>query len=373
MRQQHLPLSPHPSHLHFPPATISPCADCPLPSPVFKYIGSPRSYSYLAKVLLPIYDKLWYTLPFLVTSLHVFISPYTKVEETPALHAVHDILAHGISSNALQHYDHIVYPGPVARSMIPNLLLAAFTYPLSLVMGVRQGLPLQVLIRLVQTVFFSAGLAHLSSSISRYYRSQLTSRLFLILSTTQFHIPYYAGRTLPNFMALPFALFGISLIIRPSKHSSKPRLGLTIISLTGTIARMEIAPISLALALTLIWQRRLSVFQALSGGVYGGIIGIAMTSIIDVKFLSPNSYACDWWPELSSALFNIMHGKSKDWGVMPWWYYLSALSKLCLASIPLALLGCCISLRQNERDREMLKVRCVSLTVFPLMKGQASC
>nr|KIR87996.1 alpha-1,6-mannosyltransferase [Cryptococcus tetragattii IND107] len=119
---------------------------------------------------------------------------------------------------------------------------------------------------------------------------------------------------------------------------------------------MEIAPIALALALTLIWQRRLSVFQALSGGVYGGIIGIAMTSVIDVKFLSPNSYACDWWPELSSALFNIMHGKSKDWGVMPWWYYLSALSKLCLASIPLALLGCCISLRRNELDREMLKV-----------------
>lgn len=29
--------------------------------------------------------------------------------------------------------------------MIPNLLLAAFTYPLSLVTEVRQGLPLQVL------------------------------------------------------------------------------------------------------------------------------------------------------------------------------------------------------------------------------------
>lgn len=29
--------------------------------------------------------------------------------------------------------------------MIPNLLLTAFTYPLSLVTGVRQGLPLQVL------------------------------------------------------------------------------------------------------------------------------------------------------------------------------------------------------------------------------------
>lgn len=86
--------------------------------------------------------------------------------------------------------------------MIPNLLLAAFTYPLSLVTGIRQGLPLQVLIRLVQSFFFSASLVHLSNSISRYYQSQLTSQLFLILSLTQFHIPYYAGRTLPNFTAL---------------------------------------------------------------------------------------------------------------------------------------------------------------------------
>lgn len=106
--------------------------------------------------------------------------------------------------------------------MIPNLLLAAFTYPLSLVTGIRQGLPLQVLskpflltasgsgfinvaVRLVQSFFFSASLVHLSNSISRYYQSQLTSQLFLILSLTQFHIPYYAGRTLPNFTALPFS------------------------------------------------------------------------------------------------------------------------------------------------------------------------
>ena len=26
----------------------------------------------------------------------------------------------------------------------------------------------------------------------------------MLLSMTQFHIPYYAGRTLPNFMALPW-------------------------------------------------------------------------------------------------------------------------------------------------------------------------
>jgi hypothetical protein len=45
----------------------------------------------------------WLVLPFAVTFYHVFFSPYTKVEETPALHAVHDILTHGISREALDN------------------------------------------------------------------------------------------------------------------------------------------------------------------------------------------------------------------------------------------------------------------------------
>lgn len=45
---------------------------------------------------------LWYLLPFVVTTAHVLYAPYTKVEETPALHAVHDILAYGVTPSALQ-------------------------------------------------------------------------------------------------------------------------------------------------------------------------------------------------------------------------------------------------------------------------------
>lgn len=102
MRQLHLPLSPHSSQLHVLPATVSSSTDSPFSSPVFKHIRPSRPYSFPEKSPLQIYDKLWYILPFLMTSLHVVVSPYTKVEETPALHAVHDILAHGIGLDALQ-------------------------------------------------------------------------------------------------------------------------------------------------------------------------------------------------------------------------------------------------------------------------------
>jgi len=36
-----------------------------------------------------------------VTYAHVFLSPYTKVEESFTLHAVHDVLAHGHQPNQL--------------------------------------------------------------------------------------------------------------------------------------------------------------------------------------------------------------------------------------------------------------------------------
>jgi len=66
--------------------------------------------------------------------LHLFVSPYTKVEESFNIQAIHDILIHGIpSENADQffsaNYDHFSFPGSVPRTFVGALLLSGLSRP----------------------------------------------------------------------------------------------------------------------------------------------------------------------------------------------------------------------------------------------------
>jgi alpha-1,6-mannosyltransferase len=66
--------------------------------------------------------------------LHLLVSPYTKVEESFNIQAIHDILVHGIpTSNADQfltaNYDHVSFPGAVPRTFAGALLLTGLSRP----------------------------------------------------------------------------------------------------------------------------------------------------------------------------------------------------------------------------------------------------
>jgi alpha-1,6-mannosyltransferase len=67
--------------------------------------------------------------------LHLRIAPYTKVEESFNVQAVHDILTYGIpwsnvSEQFSNQYDHMTFPGAVPRTFIGALALAGLSKPL---------------------------------------------------------------------------------------------------------------------------------------------------------------------------------------------------------------------------------------------------
>lgn len=67
--------------------------------------------------------------------LHLFIAPFTKVEESFHVQAAHDLIAHGLPNgwNDLSlnrtHYDHFAFPGAVPRSALGAVALALLSKP----------------------------------------------------------------------------------------------------------------------------------------------------------------------------------------------------------------------------------------------------
>ncbi|KAK8865936.1 hypothetical protein IAR55_001085 [Kwoniella newhampshirensis] len=299
-------------------------------------------------------------LPFIVTFTHVLLSPYTKVEESFTLHAAHDVLAYGFGRDTLSGWDHITFPGAVPRSFLPPIILGLLSYPfsaLAVALGiVKTKIGVQILVRLTLASIFSHAFNHLAKTLRTRYGSCVRI-WFTLLSLTSFHIPYYAGRTLPNFMALPGVFWSISLILR-SKSSSSPetvtikrsRTAIVLLTALVTIVRLELALFLLPIALSLVVSGRISVRQAVTWGMLGGFGSLAISSPIDLTLWRPTiphpslptftSPAQLLWPELSALHFNLVQGQADNWGVMSWHYYFTnSLPKLLMGSAPLIVAG----------------------------------
>lgn len=87
----------------------------------------------------------------LLILLHLSVSPYTKVEESFNIQATHDVLTHGIpignsESQWRAHFDHLTFTGPVPRTFLGPLALAAISWlPSRLIDGADEGLYRQIL------------------------------------------------------------------------------------------------------------------------------------------------------------------------------------------------------------------------------------
>jgi alpha-1,6-mannosyltransferase len=150
-----------------------------------------------------------------VIFLHLFIAPYTKVEESFPLQATHDLLTYGVplpfSKNAsaiLNSYDHTSFPGAVPRTFVGAAVLAAVCKPIIALIDLSNGsdnfADPQLVVRGVLGLFNAFALLRFGNGVDKAFGNGV-SRWYKIMLVGQFHVLFYASRTLPNMFA-----FGLS-------------------------------------------------------------------------------------------------------------------------------------------------------------------
>ncbi|KAI5480832.1 alpha-1,6-mannosyltransferase, glycosyltransferase family 22 protein [Pseudohyphozyma bogoriensis] len=295
----------------------------------------------------------------------VFITPFTKVEESFTLHAVHDILTHGTSPAGLSLYDHQTFPGALPRSFIPSLILSAFAYPLAFLNSrfpfLTSLLSIQLLIRTTLALLTSFSLLFLARRAKSAFNKPIAN-LFLVFTFTQFHVLYYASRTLPNMLAFPFVQIALGLLIHPStqrttftrKDPDTDRVekkdgslvsvlyAFGILTFVATVMRFEVVGFIIPLGLDALARKTVTFWGLAQLGVAVGVVSLGASILVDSYFWGTNV-----WPEGYSVLFNVVQGHSASWGVSPFYHYFLNLPRL-LPTLPLALFACLIDRRARR-------------------------
>lgn len=214
----------------------------------------------------------------------------------------------------------------------------------------ESSVDVQIMVRIVLAGVFAFACANLTYTLMRRFGAS-TAVWFAIWTLAQFHIPYYAGRTLPNFMALPWFLLGISFILLQEEF-----WGILFITAAATVQRLEIAAFVVPTALQLVITKRMSLRSALLAGAIGGFGSLLFAAPLDYWLWAPTlphhqlpgfTAKHTLWPEFSAMLYNIVDGKASDWGVMPRHFYVVALGKSLAGALPLALFGLLWAAFQN--------------------------
>ncbi|RKF63360.1 Dol-P-Man:Man-PP-Dol alpha-1,6-mannosyltransferase [Erysiphe neolycopersici] len=307
-------------------------------------------------------------IPFLII-FHLLVAPYTKVEESFNIQATHDILKYGLPTNDISknfrlNYDHYSFPGAVPRSFVGSLALAILSKPL-VVLTNANGYDTQLIVRGLIGLLNAFSILRYKSALAKVYGRE-TGRWFILLLASQFHVIYYASRTLPNM----FAFFLTTLALRdflPLQEWNAPkrhRRGVFLLVFAAVVFRSEIAIFLSAQLLYMLIHPRMSLQVMIPICLRSAGISLFITFIVDSYF-----WQSPIWPELSGFYFNVIQGKSSDWGTSPiHYYYSNLLPKLLLnpfiyvALIPYGLKKAAI----RRRLKELITPSILYVTIYSL-------
>ncbi|XP_059651656.1 dol-P-Man:Man(7)GlcNAc(2)-PP-Dol alpha-1,6-mannosyltransferase isoform X2 [Cornus florida] len=263
-----------------------------------------------------------------IAAFYVFMAPYTKVEESFNVQAMHDILYH---RHHIENYDHLDFPGVVPRTFIGALLVSILASPIILAINVLNFPKIYSLfaVRLVLGCIILSTLRFFRLQIRKKFGHQVEA-FFVILVAFQFHMLFYCTRPLPNILALGLVNLAYGYWFKGSSYAA-----LRCLIFATLIFRCDMLLLLCPLGLELLLTKSISLWKAVKCCIGTALLCIGLTMLVDTVM-----WGKLLWPEFEVFWFNSVLNRSSEWGTHSFhWYFTSALPRSLLAAYPLFMLG----------------------------------
>ncbi|KAK2005084.1 Alg9-like mannosyltransferase [Colletotrichum falcatum] len=282
-------------------------------------------------------------IPALIT-VHLLLAPDTKVEESFNIQATHDVLVYGtpthdVAARLRATYDHFDFPGAVPRTFVGPVLLAGLGGPVVNLFGFRHA---QLVVRALLGLANAAALLVFARSLGKGLGSGVM-RWWIVLLVSQFHVLFYASRTLPNMFAFGLTTLASANLLPSSSTSPKYRparlrVAISLLVFAAAIFRSEVAVLLATTGLYLLATRQTTILRLVRPFLISFVVAVTVSVPLDSYF-----WQKALWPELWGFYYNAVLGSSSNWGVSPWHYYFSSalprllVNPLNFLLVPLAL------------------------------------
>lgn len=273
----------------------------------------------------------------IIAAAHLVYCPFTKVEESFNLQAMHDILYHKLNLSAYDHHD---FPGVVPRTFIGPLFISILVSPFAALIQYFElnKFWAQYLVRAALGGCVITSFHILSKSLENVFGSTWL-QWFIAITVTQSHFMFYLTRPLPNIFALPLVLLAVNGWVN---NNNKAFIGFSAAAII--IFRAELA---LFLGLLLLYDlifRRITLKELILISIPSAFGFLSLTVIIDSIFWNR-----PLWPEGEVLWFNTVLNRSSDYGTSPFlWYFYSAIPRGLASSVLLVPLGAALDSRVRK-------------------------